>query len=308
MKILDFNSLVKKECVLTTGNFDGVHCGHVKLLTALNDIAQKNFYKRVLLTFKRHPRLFFNPGLTHYVLSPFEEKTKLLSELVDYIVPIDFNKEFAAIEPEDYMLHLIKHFNMQHYIAGYDHHIGRGKNGSFENLIKLTKKLSFKLDRVKPDIYRNKPVSSSRIKDCLEKGKPEHAAIMLGRYYNLEGEVIKGRQLGRTIDFPTANIGLAHDKYIPPKGVYAAIAIIQGKKYPAMLNIGVNPTVTNLGQLSVEAHLPGFSGNIYGKIIKVGLINKIRDEKKFKNIALLKEQIEKDKEEIIKIYYQNILD
>ena len=306
MKIIDFNAQIQEKCIITTGNFDGVHTGHVKLLTTLNDIAGDNCYKRVLLTFKRHPRLFFNPDLTHYVLSPFEEKTRLLSKMVDYIVPIDFNETFAAIEPEDYMLHLIKHFNMQHYIAGYDHHIGRGKNGSFENLIKLTKKYPFKLDRVKPVIYRDEPVSSSRIKDCLEKGNTGHSAEMLGRYYNLEGVVIKGRQLGRTINFPTANIDLAHDKYIPPQGVYAAYAVTRDKKYPAMLNIGVNPTVSSLGMLSVEVHLPGFSGNLYGETMKVGLIKKIRNEKKFENIDLLKEQIEKDKKSIVNIYHQNI--
>ncbi len=298
MKTIKFESFIAEECAVTTGNFDGVHKGHGKILDTLNSIAINNRYKRILITFERHPRLFFNPDLAHYVLSPHAEKTLLLEDAIDYIIPIQFNNDFASLKPEAYMKHLVKHFNMKHYIAGYDHHIGRDKNGSFENLSLIATKHNFKLDRVPPILYINDPISSSRIKEALDNGRVETAAEMLGRYFSLEGVVIHGKQIGRTIGFPTANIKLPYDKYIPPLGVYAAFVWYEGLRYNAMLNIGTNPTVSNEQELSVEAHILDFNSSLYDSNIKIELVSKIRDEIIFANFEELKEQISRDKTEI----------
>ncbi|MFN3966927.1 MAG: bifunctional riboflavin kinase/FAD synthetase [Endomicrobiia bacterium] len=290
---------MKKKSVLTIGFFDGVHIGHKKLIEKVVNEGEKKNLRKILLTFDRPPQKV--TGL----LTPLKEKLYILNDFsLDDIQVIRFDKKFANTLPEDFFYNiLIKRFNVHKIIVGYDFVFGKNRSGNIRMLTSLCKKNNVELSVVEPVKLNNKIVSSSYIRELLLKGKIEKANEMLGKFYSLEGEIIKGRGLGSKIGFPTANLKVDKDKLLP-QGIFLGFSLLGDSLYKSVANIGFCPTIYNRKKtLKTEVHIIDFSENIYGESVKFFFLKKICDEKKFKNINDLKNHIERDVEYAKKFFY-----
>jgi riboflavin kinase / FMN adenylyltransferase len=292
--------------VVTLGVFDGVHRGHRKLLEILVSRAGEAKGQSVVVTFSPHPRLVLEKDLFKLsFLTTMEEKKFLLEKLnVDHLIILEFTKNFSKIPACDFVNDiLVEKIGTKHLIIGYNHHFGRRGEGDFKTIKKCSGSLDFTVEQVQGVQTEEGAISSSLIRDALLKGKLDVANNLLGYYYSVTGIVIRGKQIGRSIGFPTANIKPA-DKYklIPGNGVYAVEVQLDGIVYPGMLNIGSNPTVNNDTKARrIEVNILNFEQDIYGKNISVIFRNRLRDEKKFDNIGLMAEQMELDKLETIRL-------
>lgn len=294
----DFGSVPSP--VVTSGTFDGVHLGHQKILRRLKEIAKSIGGETVLLTFWPHPRLVLYPTEHNLrLLSTFEEKTKLLRDFgIDHLISIPFTKEFSQMSSREFIKEVIvKKIGTKKLVIGYDHRFGKNREGSFEYLQENSSEFGFELEEISRQDVDEIGVSSTKIRRALESGDVSTANQYLGRSYELNGLVIKGQQIGRSIGFPTANIHIPNDyKLIPKDGVYAVRAMVSGQAYNAMLNIGNRPTVDG-SKKTVEAHLFDFKGDLYDQQITIYLEFYLREERKFENLAGLKAQLIIDQEE-----------
>ncbi|WP_339864608.1 bifunctional riboflavin kinase/FAD synthetase [uncultured Algoriphagus sp.] len=280
--------------VVTSGTFDGVHLGHQKILNRIREIARSINGETVLITFWPHPRLVLYPEEHNLrLLSTFEEKAKLLREAgIDHLITIPFTKEFSQLTSKEFIESvLVDSIRTKKLVIGYDHRFGKNREGSFEYLKAHHEQYGFDLEEISRQDVEDIGVSSTKIRHALETGDIATAINYLGRPYELNGLVIKGQQIGRSIGFPTANIHIPNDyKLIPKDGVYAVEALVNGALYKAMLNIGNRPTV-NGTQKTVEANLFDFQGDLYDKQITIYLKAFLRDERKFDGLEALKEQL-----------------
>lgn len=283
-----------KNAVVTSGTFDGVHLGHQKILNRIREIARSIHGETVLITFWPHPRLVLYPNEHNLrLLSTFEEKAKLLRQFgIDHLITIPFTQEFSQMSSEAFIQKiLIEAIQTKKLVIGYDHRFGKNREGSFDYLKANSKTLGFELEEISRQDVDEIGVSSTKIRKSLESGEVKMAMTYLGRQYELNGIVIKGQQIGRSIGFPTANIHIPNDyKLIPKDGVYAVEASVDGSLYKSMLNIGNRPTV-NGTKKTVEANLFDFQGDLYDKQITVYFREFIRDEQKFENLDALKNQL-----------------
>ncbi|WBL44466.1 bifunctional riboflavin kinase/FAD synthetase [Algoriphagus halophytocola] len=283
--------------VVTSGTFDGVHLGHQKILHRIREIARTIKGETVLLTFWPHPRLVLYPDEHNLrLLSTFEEKAKLLRQFgIDHLVTIPFTKEFSQLSSKEFIQTiLVDQIQTKKLVIGYDHRFGKNREGSFEYLQANHQEFGFELEEISRQDVQDIGVSSTKIRQSLESGDISTAIDYLGRSYELNGIVIKGQQIGRSIGFPTANVHIPNDyKLIPKDGVYAVEALVNGSLYKAMLNIGNRPTVDGTKK-TVEAHLFDFQGDLYDKQITVYLKAFLRDEQKFDGLEALKKQLFKD--------------
>ncbi len=288
----DFPKL--SNAVVTSGTFDGVHLGHQKILHRLREIARSINGETVLLTFWPHPRLVLYPEEHNLrLLSTFEEKAKLLREAgIDHLVTIPFTKEFSQLTSKEFIESvLVDKIQTKKLVIGYDHRFGKNREGSFEYLKAHHASYGFDLEEISRQDVEDIGVSSTKIRQALETSDIATAINYLGRPYELNGLVIKGQQIGRSIGFPTANIHIPNDyKLIPKDGVYAVEALVNGSLYKAMLNIGNRPTV-NGTKKTVEANLFDFQGDLYDKQITIYIKAFLRDETKFDGLEALKEQL-----------------
>ncbi|MFC3414613.1 bifunctional riboflavin kinase/FAD synthetase [Algoriphagus hitonicola] len=286
--------------VVTSGTFDGVHLGHQKILLRLKEIAKAIGGETVLLTFWPHPRLVLYPTEHNLrLLSTFEEKAKLLRDFgINHLISIPFTKEFSQLSSREFIKEVIvKKIGTKKLVIGYDHRFGKNREGSFDYLQENSSEFGFELEEISRQDVDAIGVSSTKIRRALETGDVHTANQYLGRPYELNGLVIKGQQIGRSIGFPTANIHIPNDyKLIPKDGVYAVRAMVSGQVYNAMLNIGNRPTVDG-SKKTVEAHLFDFSGDLYDQQITIYLEFYLREERKFENLAGLKAQLLIDQEE-----------
>ena len=237
------------------------------------------------------------------LLSTFEEKTRLLREFgIDHLITIPFTKDFSELTSEQFIQNIIiDSLQTRKLVIGYDHRFGRNREGGFEYLKANIDKYTFELEEIAREDVDNVGISSSKIRAALEEGKVEVANEYLGREYELNGIIIKGQQLGRSIGFPTANIHITHDyKLIPSDGAYAVVAQIEGSNFGGMLNIGMRPTVNGNSQ-TIEVHLFDFEGDLYDMRVCVKLKSYLRPEIKFSGLEALQQQLKKDKEEAISI-------
>ncbi|WP_296701517.1 bifunctional riboflavin kinase/FAD synthetase [Algoriphagus sp.] len=283
--------------VVTSGTFDGVHLGHQKILHRIREIARKTEGETVLITFWPHPRLVLYPDEHKLrLLSTFEEKTKLLRSFgIDHLITIPFTREFSQLSSREFIEKvLVEKIKTKRLIIGYDHRFGKNREGSFEYLKQHHAEFGFDLEEISRQDVDEIGVSSTKIRRALETGEVKIATNYLGRPYELNGLVIKGQQIGRSIGFPTANIHIPNDyKLIPMDGVYAVEALVNGSLFKAMLNIGNRPTVGGTKK-TVEAHLFDFQGDLYDKQITIYLREFLRKEKKFDNLEELKKQLALD--------------
>lgn len=283
--------------VVTSGTFDGVHLGHQKILKRIREIARDIQGETVLITFWPHPRLVLYPEEHNLrLLSTFEEKTKLLRYFgIDHLITIPFTKEFSLLSSKEFIEKvLVEKIRTQKLVIGYDHRFGKNREGSFEYLQNHHSEFGFDLEEISRQDVDEIGVSSTKIRTALETGNINTATLCLGRPYELNGLVIKGQQIGRSIGFPTANIHIPNDyKLIPKDGVYAVEAVVNGSLFKAMLNIGNRPTVGGTKK-TVEAHLFDFMGDLYDKQITIYFKEFLREERKFDNLDELKNQLALD--------------
>lgn len=286
-----------RNAVVTSGTFDGVHLGHQKILHRIREIARSIQGETVLITFWPHPRLVLYPDEHNLrLLSTFEEKTKMLRQFgIDHLITIPFTQEFSQMSSQEFIQKvLIEAIQTKKLVIGYDHRFGKNREGSFEYLKDNSSTFGFELEEISRQDVEEIAVSSTKIRKALESGDVKTAESCLGRPYELNGLVIKGQQIGRSIGFPTANIHIPNDyKLIPKDGVYAVEASVDGTLYKAMLNIGNRPTVDGTKK-TVEANLFDFQGDLYDKQITVYFHEFLREERKFENLEALKNQLFQD--------------
>ncbi|WP_291326493.1 bifunctional riboflavin kinase/FAD synthetase [Desulfovibrio sp. UCD-KL4C] len=292
--IEEIQKIENGSCV-TIGNFDGVHKGHQKLIGSTCRKAKANGLVSVVVTFDPHPlRILVNSKTP-----PFITLTKQKLELIalhepDILLALNFTKEMAALSPEEFIKkYLIDTLSMKEMVVGYDYALGKGRSGNYEVLVSLGRKYGYGIERLDPIIINDAVVSSSRIRDLVSEGNVWDVRPLLGRFYQVRGEVVHGMNRGgRLLGFPTANIKL-EDELFPKSGVYAIRVEVDGMVKAGVANIGINPTFGN-DALSVEAHIFNFSDDIYGKNIRVHFIQRIRAERKFDGLGELKIRITKD--------------
>ncbi len=291
---------IESPTIVTIGTFDGVHLGHQKILLRLNELKQKTGLKTVVLTFDPHPRKVLFPEQKDLkLLTLIDEKLELLEKYgVDVAVVYPFTKRFAEMESEFYVeLVLKKSLNVKHLVIGYDHKFGRNRSGDINTLKSYSQNFEFELEEISPMDIDNIAISSSKIRKALEEGNIELASEFLGHLFFINAEVVKGKQLGRTIGYATANLKPeTEEKIIPKMGVYFVEVIVDSKKYFGMMNIGTNPTTDLDAHLKLEVHLFNFNQDIYSKTIQLVFLKRLRDEKKFDSIEELKTALKHDEQ------------
>jgi riboflavin kinase/FMN adenylyltransferase len=283
--------------VLTVGMFDGVHLGHLSVLQKVIQLSKESNIPSIVLTFSNHPSSYFQPTNLVGQISNLDEKINLLESLgIDIVIALPFDSYMASLSAQSFAENiLIDKLNVREIVFGYDNHFGHNREGSKEFIDKRFP--SIHTHRVEETKIDNEIVSSSLIKSYIQKGDVEKANQLLNYTYSLQGTVIKGDQLGRTIGFPTANINTQTYKLIPPIGVYFTRSYVDNQILYGMTNIGVRPTVTKSEELRIETHLLNFDQDIYGQTLRVEFIKRMRNEQKFDSFAALVNQLEKDKSE-----------
>lgn len=303
MKI--FNSIkefsASKKTILTLGTFDGVHVGHQKILEKIIGHTVNQKYESLVLTFFPHPRMVLQEKSDIKLLNTIEEKINLLETIgIQNLVIHPFDEAFSNLTAEEFVRTvLVDQFDIQKIIIGYDHRFGKNRTANIDDLISFGKQYGFEVEQISVQEINDLSVSSTKIRAAISQGNIPLANEYLGYDYFLSGIVFKGKQLGRTIGFPTANIDIKEDyKLIPHNGVYVVKSSINQKTIFGMMNIGLNPTVYG-GKLSIEIHYLDFDADLYGQKISVSILKYLRSEQKFDSIDLLTQQLEKDKKTTI---------
>ena len=278
---------------LALGYFDGVHLGHQAVIKNAVNYAKQNSGKSAVITFKDHPCCFFHGVCPKYILTR-EYREKFIADLgVDYLYELDFEK-LAGLSAEEYLENiLIKHFSPKSISTGFNHNFGHNKTGDVKFLEQESVKYNYKYFALPPQKYDGEVISSTKIRKLLSDGQIDTANKMLGRNFIIEGTVIKGRQIGRTIGFRTANILYPLELIDIPFGVYSVLVNYASQTYQGIANFGVRPTVNGHGAL-LEVHILDFEKDIYGEVLEVKFIKMLRTERKFDSLDSLKQQISRD--------------
>ena len=292
-----------KRSVVTIGTFDGIHLGHKKILSRLIKSSKNKDLNSVVLTFFPHPRIILNKYNEVKMIDTLDEKIIHLNEIgIDSLIIHPFDKNFSLLSANQFIKDfLVDKLKIKHIIIGYDHRFGKGREASVTDLKNYADDYDFTVEEIKAQEIEKITVSSTKIRNSINQGDIKTTEKYLGRYFNLTGKVVKGDGLGKKINYPTANIFIEETyKIIPKDGVYLVETIIKDKLFKGMMNIGHRPTIgTNVK--SIEVHLFNFNEDIYGQVISIKMISKIRDEKKFSSIQALKEQLVKDENYCLKL-------
>lgn len=294
--------------VVTLGTFDGVHLGHRAIISRLNHIAQGHTGgESILLTFKPHPRHVLQPEADIKLLNDEDEKIELLRAAgLNHLIFHPFSLEFSKTSSADFVRNiLVQKIQVKKIVVGHDHHFGRNREGSYGHLAELGRLYNFDVEQMAPQVVGDTVVSSTKIRKALAEGNVDIANQWLGYPYALTGTVIRGHKIGESIGFPTANIlNNNPHKIIPGDGVYAVwVTFVSDPKerHMGMCNIGYRPTVSTGGFKTIEVHIFDFQGNIYGQILKIEFISRLRSEKKFEDLQSLKNQLEKDQIQALRV-------
>ncbi len=293
MEIL--NKLKSNEnLAIALGFFDGVHLGHKAVINAAVDYAKKNNIKSAVVTFRQSPYVALNNVKPNYIIT-LEEKIKAIKKLgVDYLYLSDFTEDLAKQTASDYLKKLVDDLHPKMIATGFNHYFGYNKSGGVDYLRLMQQEYEYEFKEINPIKLNEDVISSTAIRKALSNGDIPKANSMLGYRFYVKNEVIKGRQIGRTIGFKTANLKMPEKMINIPDGVYAVELEVLGKKHMGIANFGSNPTVTDDSQKLLEVHIIDFNQDIYGELVKVSFLVKIRNEKKFQSLTELKTQIEKD--------------
>ena len=286
MKIIRNTNLEQLPCVVTIGNFDGVHLGHQALLTEVKKRAHDLKLESAVITFEPNPKDYFSQNKPQTRISSLREKIELFNEIkIDRVHIIKFNQEFSKVTANEFISVLIKQLKVKEIVVGEDFCFGRGREGGIKQLSASSMKLNIK-NKILMD---GKRISSTLIRNLLANDKLDEANKYIGRPYSISGKVVHGEKRGRKIGFPTANIHMRHNR--PPlKGVFA----VKFQNHFGVANLGIRPSIKGEKKLQLEVHLLNFSSDLYGQHVSVIFLKKLRDEKKFNSLNELKEQIKLD--------------
>ncbi len=294
-----------QNAVLTIGSFDGVHIGHQQIIKQINDLAKSIGGQSVLITFHPHPRFVISKENHNLkLLNTLAEKAALLEQYdVDVLVVVPFSKEFASQSPDEYIQSfLVAHFQPKIIAIGYDHKFGKNRAGNISYLRKFEDQYQFKVVEISKQEVADIAVSSTKVRKALEKGAVRRAEELLGHSFGITGKVVKGLQLGTKIGFPTANIKIEDEhKLIPPEGIYAVRVSHQNCSYQGMLYIGNRPTIDQDLAQTIEVNIFDFNQDIYNQELTIDFIEYLRGDEKFGTLDELKFQLQKDKEEALKV-------
>lgn len=298
MQVLDSSSAkLKEKTAVALGMFDGVHIGHKTVIQFAIDFARSHKIKSAVITLANHPREL-TQGEAPDLITDLKARLKIFEDLgLDYVLVLEFDLNLMKTSAEEYLKkYLVDILNVEFISTGYDHHFGKDRQGNVALLKTWTPKNNIELVIVGEIDMGNEKISSSKIRELISSGKIKEANSLLGHRFTISSTVIRGRELGRDLGFPTANLEIPKDTIIPADGVYSATCSIEGLdgNFRAVVNIGVKPSLgDDLGR-SIEAHILGFDQNIYGRLLNLELEARIRDEKKFDSLEDLKKQISED--------------
>ena len=288
-------ALENRPVAVALGMFDGVHWGHRSIFQRLVAVAAEENLTPAALTFDKHPTEVLAPSRTPYYINTLEQREEFIAAArVPYIVLANFTLELASLSPDDFFKDiLINTLNAKAIVVGSNFRFGKGRTGDTRYMETLTKKLGMRLSVVPAVIINDGPVSSTRIRALISGGDIDAAANLLGRKFVLRGEVVMGRQVGRQLGFPTANIQTAKRQLIPARGVYVVETNIDDISYRGVCNVGVKPTFGEHAE-TVEVHLNGYTGDLYGRTLNISFQSRLRDEMSFTTPEKLIEQIIED--------------
>ncbi len=307
-----FNDLfsVKKyrNTVLTIGTFDGVHLGHQRIIEKVNEKSSEYGARSFLVTFNPHPRkVLGNSGIK--ILTTVKEKKEIVKNLgIENLLIINFTKEFSQQSAEKFFSdYILNGIGLKEIILGYDHHFGKGRSGDIDTLVRMGESNNFLVEQVNEYKIDDVIVSSSEIRKALVDGNIRSANSLLGRYYSFSGIVVHGDKRGRTLGFPTANIQLDdEDKLLPALGIYVVEFLVNGNKHFGLLSIGRRPTFYNEGNIIPEVYIYDFDEDIYDEYVTVNVVERLRGEEKFASVDALVTQMNKDKEEGLKVLSKSV--
>lgn len=298
---------LKNNTVITIGTFDGVHIGHQKILQRLIKVGDVKNLEPTVLTFFPHPRMVLQKDANIKLINSIAEKTEILKHFgINKLLVKEFTKDFSRLTAEEFVAQiLVKELKAKHIIIGYDHQFGRNRTANIDDLKAFGKVYGFEVEEITKQDVNDVAVSSTKIRKALLKGEIKTANSYLGYNFFLSGTVVSGKGLGRTIDFPTANLEILENyKLIPKQGVYIVKSNINSETVFGMMNIGNNPTVNGEKQ-TIEVHFLDLDKSLYDSHLKVELLHRIRDEKKFDSVEALKEQLHRDKQQTLDFITQN---
>lgn len=283
-----------KDMLLTIGVFDGIHLGHQYLILQLVEQARQQDLLSGVVTFRQHPQEVLQPETKLPFLTDLDERINLLrNEGVEVIIPISFTAQSARLSARRFVELLKKYLRMRGLVIGADFALGRNREGDADTLRTLGQEMGFSVTIVPAVILNGEVVSSTAIREALAKGNVEKVRRLTGRPFSLHGQVITGAGRGVALGFPTANLDIALEQAFPRDGVYATWAYIDGRVYQSMANIGFNPTFGDRKR-AVEVYIVDYRGDLYGRELKVEIMERLRDEKKFRTVEELKQQIAED--------------
>lgn len=293
-----------KPSVATIGFFDGVHKGHQFLLEYVRCIAEDKGLRSTAITFGEHPRKVLHDSYQPQLLTTRSEKVKMLAMTgIDQTVVLDFTLQMAQLSAFDFMKTVLHDMLcVRVLVIGYDHRFGHNREEGFEDYVRYGKMIGIKVAQAPACTVKEVNVSSSVVRSFLQDGQVKLASECLGYDYFIEGTVVKGFQVGRTMGFPTANIQVDSDKLLPQNGVYAVTVEINKQLYAGMLNIGKRPTLNNGDNTTVEVHVLNWHGDLYGENLKLNFKQRIRDEKQFDSLKQLEDQLKKDSDMVKRMF------
>ena len=288
----------QKNSVVSVGTFDGVHLAHQQLLREVVERTRARKGRSVVITFDPHPKEVLT-GKPVQLLTSIEERQQICERIgIDVFYRIGFTYEFSRLTSREfYLRYVVQGCGVSEVVEGYDHHFGRDREGSVEELLKLGRELEFSVAALKPVYIDEEIVSSSRIREHLLNGKIERANRLLGRHYTVSGTVVRGDARGRELGYPTANLQLTSHKLVPQDGIYFAEVEVDGTTLFGMVSIGVRPTFFEQGIRTVEVHLLDFEGDLYGRTLAVEFVKRLREERKFSGAQELIDQMHIDEQE-----------
>ena len=294
------NAISSQPSILTLGTFDGVHKGHRKIISNLKSEAKRNNLRSIILTFFPHPRNIVSSEIIKSI-STIDEKIKIFSDLgIDELIIQKFDKSFANMDAKEFIELLVDNLKIKKIIVGYNHRFGKNRSADINVLKDFSLKYDFEVLEIKAFEVENIKISSTKIRDAIQQGNINLCNNYLGYNFNINGDVVKGKSIGKSLGFPTANIKIVEEyKIMPKNGVYLVRCFFEKEKLYGMMNIGFNPTFGS-NDKTLEVNIFDFDKDLYGETIRIEFLNFIREEIKFENVELLQNQLIKDRENCIK--------
>jgi riboflavin kinase/FMN adenylyltransferase len=291
--------------VLALGNFDGLHRGHLKLVDRVRRVAADRGGTPMAMTFEPHPSRVVRPDKAPPLLMTRAQRLEALSDAgMRAVAVVPFTPELSRWDPETFVRTvLVDWLHVSEVWVGANFLFGHERSGTFTVLRTLGQRFGFRAEKIDPVRYKEFVVSSTRIRRLVNEGRMDEAGALLGRQFSIDGAVVEGQRRGRELGFPTANLQ-TDNELLPPNGVYATTVTVHGIVHPSITNIGVRPTFGDATATTIETHVLGFGGDLYGQQVRLGFVQRLRDERKFEGIDALKEQLEADRRRAERLFAQ----